>query len=387
MSKFLRSLRSTARFIFASVVWLHAFFLLSLNLPSVRPLAASTRMTVNETVVVVLIACASILSGYGWKNISVDLCYLYFFPFILLFHLAKFSFRFMKAIALWNEDREVSQPVLQLAAVSQIDTVPTPTRKISWAEALKSISKPMRQFTLLWCLLLLLSSHRFLIVLALGIVLWHLVRALYTIGASVIGSVGWLATVEAKVREQAEALITSVLAAPQIQKDDAKLREVWSRWKTFQVGISLLRNRRRAGNIALFLSFLIFGVVYSYLAFLFSFGYVGIAKVQGISYSWADALITSLFIPIGYSDLPHNLWIKLLGGIHCVSALALGFGTVHGYMKSKLDSLTRVAESLSTKFNDDQIKTKLVVLDSVFAVKIPAAGQPAPLAQTAAKPS
>jgi hypothetical protein len=83
MSAFLKALRRSTRFVFASVVWLQACFLVGLNLPIVRPIAATTRMTVNETAVLVLIACGSILSSYGWKNITVDLCYLYFFPFIL----------------------------------------------------------------------------------------------------------------------------------------------------------------------------------------------------------------------------------------------------------------------------------------------------------------
>jgi hypothetical protein len=275
-------------------------------------------------------------------------------------------------VALWNEPKSEIAGHVQVVSANPIGSTSESGKSLSVRSVVNALLKPLRQFTLLWCLLLLLSSHRSLAWIALVIVLFHLGRTLYAIATSAIGSVAWLATVESKIREQGEALIKIVLDAAEIQKEDNTLRQAFGRWKLFQYGIALLRNRRRAGNLAIFLSFIIFGGVYLYLAFLFSFAYVGIAKVQGIAYSWVEALVTALFIPVGYSDLPRNVWIKLIGGIHFASAIGLGFGTIYGYMKSKLESLTRIAELLNGKFSDDQVKTKLTTLESVFAAKIPA---------------
>jgi hypothetical protein len=89
-----------------------------------------------------------------------------------------------------------------------------------------------------------------------------------------------------------------------------------------------------------------FGSIYTYVAVLFSFAYYGIARVSGVSYSWPDAMLTSVFIPFFISDLPKILAVKLLGGIHCLLVVVVGIGTIVNFLRRKLDDIRRAATDL-----------------------------------------
>ncbi len=108
------------------------------------------------------------------------------------------------------------------------------------------------------------------------------------------------------------------------------------------MGILVLRNRQLSpvgSNIRLYLD----GMIYIYLGFLFSFVYYGTAKVQSIHLSWPNALVTSLFIPFAFSDLPINVWLKLAAGIHCTVIVAVGAGTLINYLARRAEDLENAA--------------------------------------------
>ena len=98
MTEYLQLIRRTARFLLATVLWLHAFFLLGLDLPSARPVATALRLQVGETNVLILLACASVLASYGFKNIFVDCLYIYTFPFIFTYYVARASFQTLAVV-------------------------------------------------------------------------------------------------------------------------------------------------------------------------------------------------------------------------------------------------------------------------------------------------
>src|SRR5437899_11225066 len=93
MTEYLQLIRRTARFLLATVLWLHAFFLLGVDLPSARPVATALRLQVGETNVLILLSCVSVLASYGFKNIFVVCLYIYTFPFILTYYVARASFQ------------------------------------------------------------------------------------------------------------------------------------------------------------------------------------------------------------------------------------------------------------------------------------------------------
>jgi hypothetical protein len=113
-----------------------------------------------------------------------------------------------------------------------------------------------------------------------------------------------------------------------------------------------------------------------YIAALFSFAYYGIARVSGVSYSWPDAFVTSMFIPFFYSDLPKILAVKLSSGIQCLVVLGVSIGTVVNFLRRRLDAIRRAATDLTDRFADQSIGEKYIILETKFS----AASTPAPQA-------
>jgi hypothetical protein len=127
------------------------------------------------------------------------------------------------------------------------------------------------------------------------------------------------------------------------------------------------------------LGILFFGLIYTYIAVLFSFAYYGIARVSSVSYSWPDALIASLFIPFFISELPKVLALKFLGGLHCLLVVAVGIGTLVNFIQRRLRSIHSSAIEISDRLADQNIREKFLILEAKLATaptKIPPTAQP-----------
>ena len=102
---------------------------------------------------------------------------------------------------------------------------------------------------------------------------------------------------EEKIRSRVEDAISKILGVPEDADYPPDLKAVLGGLYGVRNAISLLRYRRRITQSIIALSLLAFLGMYLYLALLFSFAYFGIAKVELIPYTWAEALVTSIFIP------------------------------------------------------------------------------------------
>ena len=388
----LRWVRRFTRFCLALLLWLNALLLLRITLPSFSPLATRLHLSVGETTILFLLAAFSVLSSYGWKNITVDLLYLYFFPFIFLYLLIRAGFWAMDlAFKVFSrpETALVRSPT-PLTIDGQISETPQPqtpqlpgatgaqkTQQYSWRKLLRHWFRPFLQFTLLWCLLLLLSSHRWLLWTALIIVLAHLARTLVMVVVLAVFSVKGLSQLEDRIKTYAEGLVAKILGLPEQLEPTEDLRQAWLSITGLQIAIGLLKNRHRAAQWLVFFAALAFVAIYFYVAFLFAFGYYGLARIQSIPYTWAEALVTAIFIPVASTDLPHNPWVKLLGGIHWSFVVLIGVGTIFGYLQRKLDSLYKVAEFLNSRFQEDEVKKRISTLNEKFkVVTVPGVAKP-----------
>jgi hypothetical protein len=225
------------------------------------------------------------------------------------------------------------------------------------------VSLPFRQFVLLWCLLLVLASHQLLVWIALIVVLFQLARFLIQVFAFAIISSSWLGELEHRIRSYADGLIGKILMAKEITQD---LHNVWVMLTALEFGVALLRDRRRVVQWTMYLGTLLFLAVYIYLAVIFSFAYYGVARVQNIPYEWITSFADSMFMPLTFGSLPRSNWIKVLGGVHAFSVLALGVGTVFGYLRKKLDSLHDAAEELSGRLQQAELRAKLAEIGQKF---------------------
>ncbi len=236
--------------------------------------------------------------------------------------------------------------------------------------------RPVLQFTLLWSLLLLLTSHRWLLLTALIIVLIHLARTLVKVLELAVFSIKGLSQLEDRIKANAENLIAKVLSVPEQSEPLENLRQTWSSITALRLGVGLLQNRQRAAQWMIFMAVLAFAAIYLYLAVLFAFAYYGIARVQLIPYTWLEAFVTSVFIPFQIGDLPHNVWIKLLGGIHCLFVFLIGIGTIFGYLQKKLDSLYKAADFLNTRLQEEEVRRRIETLDEKFKIATPTISPP-----------
>jgi len=172
-------------------------------------------------------------------------------------------------------------------------------------------------------------------------------------------SMNWLSQLEEKIRSRVEDAISKILGVPEDADYPPDLKTVLGSLYGVRIMISLLRYRRRITQSIIALSVLAFLSMYLYLALLFSFAYFGIAKVELIRYTWAEALVTAIFIPFAYSDLPKDVWLKALGGIQAAFVVLLGIGTILGYLQRKLDSVYTLGETLESRLEAEEIKTRL----------------------------
>jgi hypothetical protein len=372
MKSVLEWIRRFARFVLAMALWLNALFLLRLAPPRLSPLASRLHLNLGETTILVLIVSFSVLMSYGIKNLVVDALYIYFFPFVLMFLLAQSGYRFFRVFIWKKTARRTDQIVQQNAVEPQQQAVPVvspPAKQSIWERIRRDILRPFFQFTLLWALLLLYSSHRWLLWTALVIVLVHLVRALFRVSVLAVFSIKGLAQLEVRIKTWAQLQIAKAIAASRQADESQDVRKAWGAIAALQLGVKLFQNRQAVAQSIIFLSILVFGAIYLYIALLFSFAYYGLARIANIPYSWADAFVTSVFIPFQFSDLPHSIYIKILAGIHCVFVLAIGAGTVFGYLQKKVNSLYSVADFLSDKFQQEDLRTSVEVLTQRFAPK------------------
>lgn len=376
MTALLKWIRRLARFSLATALWLNALFLLRFTPPRLSPLAVRLHLNLGETTVLVLIVSFSVLISYGVKNLLVDALYIYFFPFILLFLVIRLAYRFGRIFFRTNKPLKAVEVAQTALAPSQLQTptvVGAPRKRQILDRIRREILRPFLQFTLLWALLLLLTSHRWLLMTALIIVLAHLARTLIKVSALAVFSIKGLSQLEVRIKGWAEKLIEKAILASRQAEDTQDVRQAWISISGLQLGVKLFQYRQAVAQGVIFLSVLLFGAIYTYMALLFSFAYYGIARVEGVTYGWADAFVTSIFIPFQFPDLPHNIYIKVLAGIHCVFVLGVGAGTVFGYLQRKVNSLYSVAEFLNQRFQDDELRTSVQVLTERFGTQKPVA--------------
>lgn len=371
MRRFLGRVRWLTRFALACALWLHAVFVFHAPSPNLSGLALRLRLTTSETLVFVLLVSFSLLSAYGFGRLLVDVLYLYGLPFVLLWIAVKWCFRGLVAINKFCMAGTSVDSALAIATPRVIDASPTvpeagEKKFVSWNDLGRTILGPFRRFTLLWCFLLVSTSHKRLLEFALVIVVIHVAFALGAILRVTLFSAGVLADLEVRIRQNTEMLLAKIASVTRETEATPDLRTTWTNLNGIKTGLLFLQNRQLVSRWAAVLGSAFLGCIYLYLALLFSFIYYGVAHVQLVTLNWPIALVTSLFMPFSYTDLPLNFWVKLAGGVHSTVILAIGAGTLVNYVTHKAQDLHRTAVVLSQRFADGEVQAQLLILDEKF---------------------
>ncbi len=370
----LGTIRRATRFAVAAALWLHAIFMVRVAPPRFTGLATWLHLTGAEVFIFILLAAFTLLATYGYGRLFWDILYIYFFPFVLLFILGRWVFFALVAINKFcSAGLPAGETVLAIPGISVAgatgpgppgaEAAPKAKWKFTWNGLFVVLSRPLRRFTFLWCILLVLTTHSGLLEFALAVVLIHIVFALVAVLRVTVFSAGLLSKLEANIKQQAETLLSKIAFVTRDSEVTPDLRNTWTNASGIRMGLLVFQNRQLVSRWAVVLGSAFLGCVHIYMALLFSFAYYGIARVQSIAFTWPDAFVTSIFIPFAFGDLPRNPWLKFVGGIQCTTIVAVGAGTVINYLTRKVQDLQRVAMHLNERFADAEVRDRLLILD------------------------
>lgn len=374
MKTALESIRKVTRFCLAGFLWLHASFLISPQPVIFSRLAQFVHFTTAEVVLLTLLLLFSFIAGSGFWKGFMNLTYIYLFPFVVAGYLLWGCGRLLWWIAKSFSPEakmkviEVEKTPAQLTVSAQAQTSTAPdANQWNFRNVLLVLSRPLRRFTLLWCVLLLVTTHTVLLWLGLAVVLAHLARAAFRILKITLFSAKWFTKI---IQAMADGIEANLAKLESITNDCAPTPELNSLWNTIQgypKVFGFLKDGALISQWAWILCGAFLTIVYLYLAVLFSFAYYGIGRINGTAFAWPEALVTSIFIPFYVADLPHILAMRILGGLHCAILLAASIGTLAGYVRRRLKSLHTVATIVSVRFEDEKLRQKYDILQKKFA--------------------
>lgn len=287
--------RRTTTFLLAMFLWLHALFFVNVQSTLISKCTRFLRLTASEAVLLALLVIFSFLAASGfWKTLR-SLAYIYFFPFVLLGYVFYWGFLMLRALNRWFQAQATPQrggslvvgqnasaiaPALPASSGSGVGA------KKTAAELLRFLLRPFRRFMLLWCILLLVTTHVAVVWLCLIVVLAHLARQIFVM-LKILLFAPWLTE---NLRKIGPALLTplnnALGALTAVTRETAptpELKNLFDQLNIWRKVLAFLKDPYLLSRWAWVLGIVFLASIYIYIAFLFSFAYYGIARVSGIS--------------------------------------------------------------------------------------------------------
>jgi hypothetical protein len=360
------------RFVLGAAFWLHALFFLKSPPPYLALLATRLSLTANEVAILILIVLLSALTSGGYLQLLKDVLYVYAFPLILLYLAGKYVWSATTLIArhlgpsqtpMQIDQAENARAELKLWIERELSSR---SRRIEWSSFWEVISRPFTHFLFLWLLLLWVATNRVIQEVALTIALFQVALRLLTL--SRLSSL-WkrlLDRCEIWAQNRTEELLADLSVVTQETRFNRKL---YSKWKQLRGLWQITESIRESGYITKWarrLGVLFYVCLYIYVALLFACTYWAIARYLGIPYSFLQAFVTSLVIPVAYTILPNNVWIHLCGAVQWLLIVVGGIVRVTWYLKVEFLRIAATASNISRPFQDDDVKEKLVFLENKF---------------------
>jgi hypothetical protein len=323
----------------------------------------------------ILLFLFSVISASGFWNTLKSLAYIYFFPFVLLALFFYLLYLLARAInASFTRDQPKAVPAETESAQMQVE-LRTPEQpqpyKANHARAFLSVvSRPFRKFTLLWCLLLLLTTHVAVLWLSFLVVLCNLGRRVWWVLKWSLFSRSWLDRAGEAVFTQLNTMLTKLSTVTAKTPDSNEWKTLWQQLGFWEKVARFLRNKHLVSRWAGLLVFLVYACVYVYIAMLFSFVYFGIARLSRLTLSWPDAAVSSIFILTYVKDLPNTVPMRFAGGIQWLLVVFVGFGTFWNYFHKRLQAVYTGAIQVSERLADERVREKYQLLELKFDPKL-----------------
>jgi hypothetical protein len=384
MKSLSESVRKITTVLLASFLWLHAIFFFNPQSAFVATFAQLLRLTSAEVILFGLLVVFSCAAGSGFWKPLLSAIYIYFFPFVVIWHFLYGCFQILRALNKWF-GRHAHPGVIaeQPAESKELSIAPTTVSLAPDASVPKSMGselfqfflRPFRRFTWLWCALLLVTTHKTVLWLCLIVVGFHLVRDIFLILEIVLFSDPWMTKAGNVFLSMVDTALAGIAVVTPDTSPTTELKNFWNQIKIWTKVANFLKDPYLVSRWAWVLGIIFFGCVYTYIALLFSFAYYGIARVHDVAYSWPDAAVTSFFILFFSSELPKLLSLRIVAGLQCVLVLAVGIGTLVNFIQRRLRSIHVAAISISDRLSEQAIREKFIILEGKLATTPP----PAPI--------
>jgi hypothetical protein len=376
VGKLSEGIRRTTVFLLAVFLWLHALFILNVQSNLTSKFAYYLHFTTSETVLLALLVICSLASGPGFWRPFLSLLYIYAFPFVLFWKLLRWSFLGFRWLHRWFKAQaslSIDTPLVleQKESPTNLASSPGKPEEIGGKERTKEVVdlllRPFRKFTFLWCILLLDSTHIQIVWACLVVVILHLARKMFGLLSAMLFFDPYLNKAIARLFEVIERAANTIDAFTPDTNPSSELKNDLNQINVWLKITDFLRDEYLVSRWAWVLGIISFGLIYVYIALLFSFVYVGIARVSGISYPWASSLVASLFIPLFATELPKTFSLRLVGGIHCVLVLTVGISTFFSFLQRRLFAIRTAATVVNDKLIDEAFQKKVTIVGTKLA--------------------
>jgi len=365
MVKTVETMRKGTRFLLATFLWTHAFFLLNIHSQLVTALRGRFSFTAAEATLILLLVTLSFISGSGFLEAVKNLAYIYFFPFVALFYLFYWPIRFAIRRKAKPTDaidiQQKSKPTMPLTFTAPISEAEK-EKTAEWVSIGKVITRPFRKFTFIWCLLVAFAAHRYILIVATAVLLLQLTRKIHAVvvltWSSKTAIEKAIERMIAYFTESIDALSGADVAGTPVRD----LRNLINKLKGIEFLFRFIANTAAFWLSTMIAAATVLVLTYVYFAVLFAFAYIGVSRIVGMPLTLGDAIVTSLFIPFYASDLPKSPFVRILGGVHCVLVLTLGVGAAMNYFRRQLEPLQNTVAVLQVRLADENLRERYLVI-------------------------
>lgn len=366
--------RRISTFLIATLLWLHALFLWNFDSKVIDKAVQILHLTTTETILCGLLVIFSLTAGSSFWKRCKSAAYIYLFPFAIVGYLFYAFYLLLRLVNRWLATQSSTTPISEETLEQQ--TTNAGESAVQKAESKKQsvvsslaefVLRPFRRFMLLWGILLLLATHKQIIWLCLIVISIHLARRIFHIVEICFFSGPFLAKIGTgllNALDQPLATLAAIAVGTASVQELKSLRDQIKLWRRI---LDFLKNSYLLTRWAWFLAIVFIGCVHLYFSLYFSFVYYGIFRLSGIVLPWLDALISSIFIPLAYSDLPRTLPIRLVSYIHATIVLLIGIGTIVNFLQKRLDSVRKAANLLSERLVQPDVLANLKALEVKIA--------------------
>ncbi len=385
MVRVAKFIRRWARFIAGAAFWLHAVLILTIPTLSLETLAGRVGLNVPEMLLGLFFLSMALLNGYGFWKFLLDLIYIYFFPFILIYNAAVIIFKVashipahaarflprMRSTFTWmatlREFVPDDSPFIALSPTPPVSVPVMPvTNTISAVSEMRKkrnfwlrISLPLRSFTIAWCLLIVATDKPMIMLVGVIVLAIHLIRLIVNLARRLASARQFLKDAETNVVNRATNLLNTLMNASDEMLTNPDVLQAVSFLGLFRGSAFLLINRIEISYLFFLAGVLLYFAVYARIAILFGFVYLGVAKLNHIPLSFLDAMVNSFAMPLSYTNYPRYWLLQLSEDIHSLVVIALGFGALSAYMRQKAEAFRGVAEDLWVKLDRADVRSRM----------------------------